>query len=108
LDLSGRDDTSDFFGFRAHRGARRVGSGFMEDRGRKCAEDARSADGHDADFRDATVTMASDPATGGTASVHSYDAAYLELVQRRGLPLATLDAELINAAIAEGVVLLGQ
>jgi len=37
-----------------------------------------------------------------------YDAAYLELAQRRGLPLATLDAELRDAASAEGVVLLGQ
>ncbi len=36
-----------------------------------------------------------------------FDAAYLELAQRRGLPLATLDAELRTAAIAENVVLLG-
>ena len=36
-----------------------------------------------------------------------YDAAYLELAQRRRLPLATLDAELRAAAIAEGVPLLG-
>lgn len=32
----------------------------------------------------------------------SYDAAYLELALRRGLPLATLDEELRNAARAEG------
>jgi predicted nucleic acid-binding protein len=36
-----------------------------------------------------------------------YDAAYLELALRRGLPLATLDAELRSAAQKEGVVLLG-
>jgi predicted nucleic acid-binding protein len=38
----------------------------------------------------------------------TYDAAYLELAQRRGLPLATLDNELRNAALAEGVILLGK
>jgi predicted nucleic acid-binding protein len=36
-----------------------------------------------------------------------YDAAYLELVQRRSLPLATLDSELRKAAAALGVSLLG-
>ena len=36
-----------------------------------------------------------------------YDAAYLELAQRRGFPLATLDGDLRRAAIAEGVHLLG-
>lgn len=36
-----------------------------------------------------------------------YDAAYLELAQREGLPLATLDAALTHAAKAEGVPLLG-
>ena len=36
-----------------------------------------------------------------------YDAAYLELALRRGLPLASLDAELRRAAQAEGVVVLG-
>ena len=35
-----------------------------------------------------------------------YDAAYLELAQRRALPLATLDAELGAAARALGVALL--
>ena len=35
-----------------------------------------------------------------------YDAAYLELAQRRNLPLATLDAALARAARAEGVVLI--
>lgn len=37
-----------------------------------------------------------------------YDAAYLELAQRRSLPLATLDTELRSAASVEGVVLLGK
>jgi predicted nucleic acid-binding protein len=34
-----------------------------------------------------------------------YDAAYLELAQREGLPLATLDADLKKAAAGEGVAL---
>ena len=36
-----------------------------------------------------------------------YDAAYLELAQRRALPLATLDQDLRDAAAAFGVTLLG-
>ncbi len=36
-----------------------------------------------------------------------YDAAYLELAQRRSLPLATLDRDLANAAKASGVAILG-
>ena len=36
-----------------------------------------------------------------------YDAAYLELAHREGLPLATLDADLKKAAAGEGVVLNG-
>jgi predicted nucleic acid-binding protein len=39
-------------------------------------------------------------------SLTSYDAAYLELAMRRGIPLATLDKELRKAAKAEGVSLL--
>ena len=35
----------------------------------------------------------------------AYDAAYLELVRRAGLPLATLDDDLRKAALAEGVAL---
>jgi predicted nucleic acid-binding protein len=35
-----------------------------------------------------------------------YDAAYLELAQRRGVPLATLDKGLLNAAQAAGIPLL--
>jgi predicted nucleic acid-binding protein len=38
----------------------------------------------------------------------AYDAAYLELAQRRGLPLATLDEELCTAAAALGLRLLGR
>jgi predicted nucleic acid-binding protein len=37
-----------------------------------------------------------------------YDAAYLELAQRNGIALATLDTDLIRAARAEGVPLVGQ
>jgi predicted nucleic acid-binding protein len=37
-----------------------------------------------------------------------YDAAYLELAQREGLPLATLDANLQKAAAAAGVGLLSR
>jgi predicted nucleic acid-binding protein len=36
-----------------------------------------------------------------------YDAAYLELAQREGIALATLDRELATAASAEGVTLVG-
>ncbi len=37
-------------------------------------------------------------------SLTSYDAAYLELAMREGLPLATQDARLAVAATAAGVV----
>ena len=37
-----------------------------------------------------------------------YDAAYLELAQREGLPLATLDADLQKAAAGEGVALVSR
>jgi predicted nucleic acid-binding protein len=37
----------------------------------------------------------------------AYDAAYLELAIRKGLPLATFDKELIAAAPLEGVKLIG-
>ena len=36
----------------------------------------------------------------------AYDASYLELAQRRGLPLATQDQRLAQAAIAAGVMIL--
>jgi predicted nucleic acid-binding protein len=35
-----------------------------------------------------------------------YDAAYLELAQREGIALATLDRKLANAARTEGVALI--
>ena len=37
-----------------------------------------------------------------------YDAAYLELAQREGLPLAALDADLRRAAAKEGIALLSR
>ena len=40
-----------------------------------------------------------------TYNLSSYDASCLELVVRRGLPLAALDGKLKNAAMAAGVVL---
>lgn len=80
---------------------------------------------HDASFRDAaladltvlpvSIDAETDRQAWGTtvrlAAQHRltvYDAAYLELAQRRGLPLATLDTELRNAASAEGLILLGK
>ena len=80
---------------------------------------------HDAAFRDASLAdLAVLPigidaetdrqawgATVRLAARHRltlYDAAYLELAQRRGLPLATLDKELRDPATAEGVILLGR
>lgn len=67
----------------------------------------------------ASVPVAIDPdtnlhawtATLGLSTRHRltvYDACYLELALRRGLPLATLDAELRAAADVEGVALLGR
>lgn len=38
----------------------------------------------------------------------AYDSAYLELAKRKGLPLATFDRELIQAALREGVALVPQ
>lgn len=37
-----------------------------------------------------------------------YDAAYLELAQRKGLPLATLDSALMKAASSENVALIAR
>lgn len=47
----------------------------------------------------------------GLARTHRlsvYDAVYLELAQRRAIPLATLDRALMNAARAEKVPLVGE
>jgi predicted nucleic acid-binding protein len=40
-------------------------------------------------------------------ALSAYDAAYLELAQRRSLPLATLDGDLRAAAAALGLTVLG-
>lgn len=51
-----------------------------------------------------------DPGGHGRASQFKlivYDAAYLELAQRRRLPLASLDQDLRNAATASGLEILG-
>jgi predicted nucleic acid-binding protein len=79
---------------------------------------------HDAAFRDSTLadlallpisvdTETDRQAWGATLQLSErhqltmYDAAYLELALRRGLPLASLDADLRRAAQAEGVAILG-
>lgn len=79
---------------------------------------------HDAAFRDSTLSDLAQlaiivdadtdrQAWGATLQLSErhgltlYDAAYLELALRRGLPLASLDMELRRAARAEGVVVLG-
>jgi predicted nucleic acid-binding protein len=79
---------------------------------------------HDAAFRDSTLadlallpirvdTETDRQAWGPTLQLSErhrltlYDAAYLELALRRGLPLASLDADLRRAAQAEGVAVLG-
>jgi predicted nucleic acid-binding protein len=78
----------------------------------------------DAAFRDSALTqlsqlsIAADPDTDAYAwttilqlaarfQLTLYDAAYLELAQRRRLPLATLDRELRDASAALGITLLG-
>lgn len=80
---------------------------------------------HDEDFRDATLadlsrlpiqidTETDQQAWGATldlAALHNltiYDAAYLELAVRRNLALATLDAEIREAAQRQPVKLLGK
>jgi predicted nucleic acid-binding protein len=80
---------------------------------------------HDVDFRDAALADLSllpvslDPHTSRQAwgttlrlAAHRrltlYDAAYLELAMRLHLPLATLESDLMIAARAEGVTVLGQ
>ena len=42
----------------------------------------------------------------GRRGLTVYDAAYLELAERRDLPLATLDAALARAAVSAGVQVL--
>ena len=79
---------------------------------------------HDAAFRDSTLAdlallpisvdaLTDQQAWGATLQLSErhrltlYDAAYLELALRRGVPLASLDAELRGASQAEGVAVLG-
>lgn len=79
---------------------------------------------HDGDFRDATLadlallpiqvdSETDKQAWGATLQlarrhqITLYDASYLELALRRGLPLASLDHDLRNAARAENVQRLG-
>jgi predicted nucleic acid-binding protein len=80
---------------------------------------------NDAAFRDATLAdlellpIQTDPETDRHAwrstlqlaarhRLTLYDAAYLELAKRRGVPFASLDGALRTAAGLEGVVLLGE
>lgn len=69
-----------------------------------------------ADLR--SLAIATDPSTNRAAwaatrqlcdrfGLTAYDAAYLELAVRRRLPLATLDGDLVRAARAENVPLVG-
>ena len=49
------------------------------------------------------VAMTALDALAARHALSAYDAAYLELALRRGLPLATLDAALLRAMAGEGV-----
>lgn len=70
-------------------------AGFLRDLGRLAVSIDRSPD------ETALLTLAR------RHRLTVYDAAYLELAQREGLPLASLDGALRNAATASGVPLLG-
>lgn len=83
---------------------------------RKGRSDGAFRDAALADLAELPITV--DPETGrhawgATAKLAArhrltiYDAAYLELARRRGIPLATLDRDLRAAASAEDVALLG-
>ena len=96
----------------AARGAERT-SGCGARRGRITVE---YRDASIADLR--ALSIAIDPGTNRQAwsarlrlcdpfGLTPYDAAYLELALRRRLPLATLDGELVRAAQAESVPLVG-
>ena len=61
-----------------------------------------SLDGHTAEQAWSTIAALAE-----RRRLTLYDAAYLELAQRRHLPLATLDRGLAAAAGAEGVAVLG-
>lgn len=70
-------------------------TGFLQDLGRLAITIDRSPD------ETALLTLAR------SHRLTVYDAAYLELAQRKGLPLASLDDALRTAAPASGVPLLG-
>ena len=55
---------------------------------------------------DTAISMNTLLASAKTHQLTAYDAAYLVLAERLGVPLATLDADLAAAAIASGVPLL--
>ena len=65
-----------------------------------------------ADLEELSVEIDGNPSSGALLALarshrlSAYDAAYLELAARRGLPLATLDQALAAAARAEGVAVL--
>ena len=61
-----------------------------------------TTDPHTDDFAWSTTMRLAD-----SCKLTLYDAAYLELAQRLGLPLATLDKELRSAGVALGIALLG-
>ena len=54
----------------------------------------------------ASVDVGAVLATGHRHTLTAYDAAYLVLAEREGVPLATLDAKLRNAAQAVGVTVI--
>jgi predicted nucleic acid-binding protein len=56
---------------------------------------------------DATLAEAEILALARRHRLTVYDATYLHLAQRRGIPLATLDLELVRAARVEQVALIG-
>jgi predicted nucleic acid-binding protein len=81
-----------------------------ERRGRIVAGEAAAAMGRLRRLPLDDAGAGSDGAVVGLAMAHgltAYDAAYLALAQERGLPLATLDRKLAQAARREGVTLLG-
>jgi len=56
----------------------------------------------------ASVDMVAVLAAGRHHALTAYDAAYLVLAEREGLPLATLDAKLLAAAQAAGVAVIAE
>lgn len=80
----------------------RIDDGFRRAALADLAELDIAVDPHtDANAWDATLALAD------RFKLTLYDAAYVELAQRRGLALATLDAEMRAAGLALGVRLLG-